>query len=559
VTTTRRTTLADAAQNAIGNAPKAATLTAPGLARARATEAPSNLTRPDDARTPGPFSGMHPLFFGLYPVLFLWSQNVGEVGLADAGDAIGMTFLALVLATAFLGLLFGDRRRGALLVTPAALGFLFYGRAAELDLSVQQLNGTWVVIMLVAFAAALRLASRWLARLDTALLRISVALVVISLVAIVPTEVEDALTPQPVVAAGRTLPTETSAQKRDVYWLVFDRYGSDRSFKLQFDVANELTPWLRERGFEVLADSHANYVATALSMATTLNMTPLDKLLQGVPLTSRSYQPAYDAVQSSLVVRQFQALGYRYVHLGSWWNATRTDEAADKNYNADGVSDFTSVLVETSVVPEAVKALDIEDLPPATESAKHLEHNTYALDALDALPREAGPKFVLAHVLLPHPPYIFDRDGRYIPPEEAATRDPDDLWERQLDYTNARLKAFLADLLSVPEDRRPIIIFQADEGPWPDGYAKDQFTFNWQKATPAELEIKFGIMNAWYVPGGTDLDLPPTMTAINTFPVLFDGYFGLDYPLLPNRVYTSRGWRQPYQLTDVTDRLPSLR
>ena len=42
-------------------------------------------------------------------------------------------------------------------------------------------------------------------------------------------------------------------------------------------------------------------------------------------------------------------------------------------------------------------------------------------------------------------------------------------------------------------------------------------------------------MNAWSVPGGEDLGLYPTMTAINTFPVLFSRYFGIDYPLLPDR------------------------
>jgi hypothetical protein len=49
------------------------------------------------------------------------------------------------------------------------------------------------------------------------------------------------------------------------------------------------------------------------------------------------------------------------------------------------------------------------------------------------------------------------------------------------------------------------------------------------------------------------------MTSINTFPVLFDRYFGLDYATLPDRVYTSTSWVLPYGLTDITDRLPSLR
>ena len=506
------------------------------------------------ARRLDPFSGLHPLLFGIYPILFLWSQNVGEVGLADVEDAFRRAIPILFLATAMSWIIFRDRRRGALIVTPAALGFLLFGQVTRLHVPAELEAAAWLAIIAIALVAAVTLSRTWLVRLDTALLRVAVILVVVSLVSIVPTEVEQVLAVKPVPTTGRGLPTVTAAAKRDVYWLVFDRYGSDRSLQLQFGVTNPLTPWLRDHGFEVLSDSHANYVGTAQSLATTLNMTPLDRLVRSVPTTSPNYAPIYATIQSSRVVRQFQALGYRYLHLGSWWNPTRVDYAADQNYNADLVPDFTSVVIETSVIPYAIKALGIDAVPP-TESAKHLKHNSYALDTLDGLPSEAGPKFVVAHVLLPHPPYIFDRDGRYIAPDEAATLDPDDAWHRQLDYTNSRLKTFIEGLLALPEDRQPIIILQADEGPWPDRYAADKVGFDWNHASAAELEIKFGIMNAWYVPGAADLRLPQSLTAINTFPVLFDRYFGLDYPLLPDTVRTSRSWTQPYQLIDVTTRL----
>jgi hypothetical protein len=152
---------------------------------------------------------------------------------------------------------------------------------------------------------------------------------------------------------------------------------------------------------------------------------------------------------------------------------------------------------------------------------------------------------------------VFDRDGRYIDPAEAATLAPADGWHRQLDYTNSRLKAFLERLLAQPADRQPIIILQADEGPWTDAFTAQRTAYDWGTASPDELEIKFGIMNAWFMPGGEDLDLDPAMTAINTYPVLFTRYFGLEgYELLPDRVATSLGGH-PYQLTDITARLPS--
>ena len=192
-----------------------------------------------------------------------------------------------------------------------------------------------------------------------------------------------------------------------------------------------------------------------------------------------------------------------YLHLGSWWNPTRTDYAADRNFNADGVSDFTSAVARDQRHPECRSRPSGSTQLPPTESAKHLKHNTYALDTLDGLPGQAGPKFVLAHVLLPHPPYIFDRDGRYIAPDEAATLATADAWHRQLDYTNSRLRTFLEGLLALPEDRQPIIILQADEGPWPDRYAARQGRLRLAaRRRGTNSTSKFGIMNAWYVPGG---------------------------------------------------------
>ena len=47
------------------------------------------------------------------------------------------------------------------------------------------------------------------------------------------------------------------------------------------------------------------------------------------------------------------------------------------------------------------------------------------------------------------------------------------------------------------------------------------------------------------------------MTSVNTFPLLFSGYFGLNVPRLPDREYTSKGMGRPYDLTDITDRLPT--
>jgi hypothetical protein len=126
-------------------------------------------------------------------------------------------------------------------------------------------------------------------------------------------------------------------------------------------------------------------------------------------------------------------------------------------------------------------------------------------------------------------------------------------------FTNDRIHGIVGGLLSGPEATQPIIIIAGDEGPYPDRYARDQNGFDWGTATDAELETKYGVLNALYLPGEAPADAPavyPDMTLINTFPIVLDRYFDAGIPLLPDRSYTSKGWSRPWDLTDVTDRLP---
>jgi hypothetical protein len=436
-----------------------------------------------------------------------------------------------------------------------------YGHAANLvtrfgTLGIVQQAG-WIVLVIVAIVAALRLSDRWIAMLDTALDRIAGLLVIVTLVLIVPFEVQ-ALTSRAAVEPPSVASATTTAPKRDVYWIVFDRYGSDRSLKLAYDVDNDLTPWLEAQGFDVLEDSHANYIRTILSLSTTVQMSPLDEIARQQGPASRDLTAVVDAYQDPPVARQFKALGYRYYHVGTFFDPTRSDAGADVNLNVSTDRlDFIEALFDASAGPAIARRLG---LPELGARERQFTYSTYGLDAIEGLRDEPGPKFVMGHVLVPHPPMVFDRDGSFMDDSDIKGVPWIDRYRRQLDFTNRRIREIVGGLLALPEDQRPIIILQADEGPYPASYGPlRQSTTDWAPtASGDDLEIKYGILNAWYVPGG-DLGLDPSMTAINTFPALFSRYFGLDYDLLPDRVYSSHDWSHPYDLTDITDRLPSLR
>jgi hypothetical protein len=500
---------------------------------------------------------LYSVLFAAYPVLFLYGQNVGELSLAELFAPltviVGITALVLVL-TAFV---LGDVRRAAVPVSAAVVMLLVYGHGTTLvrPLGVPPIvyQGAWLALLAGAVVIALFVNAHRLRSLTRGLNVLATVLIVLALVSIVPTE----LARFGRVTSAAAQPTSAGADagasaNREIWYLVFDRYGSREALQ-------ELNGWddgpfldgLRQRGFAVAENSHANYLKTMLSLAATLNLDYLDDLVAAQGADSNDTSPVHQRVSDHAAGRYLQERGYEYVHVGSWFGRTRTSAIADRNLFSDDVSDFVTTLEEASALPPLRRWLGLNER--ATLHERIYETTRAQLDLLDDLADDPARRFVFGHVLLPHPPYVFTADGSF----KDSDGDPinPEAHNQQITYLHGRLTELIDRLLARPEAERPIIILQGDEGPFPVGYSADQDNFDWSTASAEDLEIKFGILNAWYVPDGPPLELPPAISSVNTFRILFSREFGADLPLLEDRSYASKSKSRPYDMTDITDRL----
>ena len=267
----------------------------------------------------------------------------------------------------------------------------------------------------------------------------------------------------------------------------------------------------------MLDDSHANYVRTVLSMATTLNMAHLTDRDARVA-RQQHHTPVYELLQDPLVARQFKALGYRYIHIGSWFGPTRTDAAADRNLYVRRASDFAATLFDDGGPCRAQAPAPAQERK--STGARGYDNGMYALDARGHAARRARAEVRDRPCPPPHPPVVFDEDGQLH--GRAAQRSARRTSFRASSSRRTRASSGPRRAVqSLPEDRRPIVILQADEGPYPPSYRREHARFDWSTATLDELAHKYGILNAWYVPGGSDLGLSDSMTSVNTFPTLF--------------------------------------
>jgi hypothetical protein len=528
------------------------------LDRSRPADGLRSFARP--LLQPGRPLAVHPVLFAAYAVLFLYAQNIGEAELGDLWPPLVRIVLAVAALLVLGTLLLRDARRAALVLTAAVVAFFAFGHVANLiepwrvDPAAQM--AAWVTLILIA--AFVALVARPLLSPATRLLdAIGAVLVGIALVQIVPAEIaRAAIHPTArasTVAAGSAT---TQGPLRDIYYLIFDRYGSNNSLKVGFGIDNDLPDWLTQRGFSVAPLSHANYVRTTLSLAGTLNLDYWNELADRMGPDNRNYGPIHEMLQDHAVARFLKDRGYRYIHLGSWWDPTKRFRIADENLVwEDAPPEFELVLYETTAAPTIERWLSPPTAIPGGEQA-HRESALYELRTLLDLVDDPGPKLVTAHVLLPHEPYVFDAQGRYIPKPQRLARPESARYGDQMRYLNGRIRELVSAMLALPEERRPIIVIQADEGPYPPRFVDPNLP--WTEATVPELEMKYGIINAFYLPGLKEDPVYPTISSVNTFRLIFSEYFGADLPFLPDRSFVSRTSTYPYDLTEITDLLPTL-
>jgi hypothetical protein len=507
-------------------------------------------------------SPFYPLLAAAYPVLWLYAQNVQEA-IAPNEILVPLAISLAVTLALMLGMGGPTHRWAPAALTSLLLLVLFYTYGMAWDWLGQLVLGHWVLIgawLLIAVSGVAliwrfpRVADRLTLPLNVALgLGLSLNLVTIGAFA---------LNLRPTVAhtgSGVTASGEPATTARpDIYWVVLEEYGSQAVISDDFHYDNgPFIEALRQRGFYVADHSTANYLKTAPSIDSARNLEYLDGVaLRQQAKSDGDWGPIYRGLQSPFEVQQFlDSLGYRFIYAGTFWSPMGQHPSAEINYVYDKTkSEFLEVLERATML----RALEVFDVNGAYDWRLNRWNQTlYELRSLRHASTLAGPKFIHTQLALDHEPYVFHPDGSFITADEERSLTHEEQYVEQLQYTNTQMLAWVDQLLDVPEAERPIIVLLADEGPWPYGYRRNERGFDWTHASAADLRQKFGILNAVYLPGKSaeEIGFYDSITPVNEFRVIFNGYFGLDLELLPDRNYIWPNQSDIYTYLDVTERV----
>ncbi len=523
----------------------------------------------------------HALLFAIYPILSLYTYNRNEVPFSDVLRSL---LVALGVAGGLFmlfWLLLRDAPRAGLVCSLCSLLFFTFGhiqtiltRAIQQAVAINVLMAVWSAILILGVWVIARKVRRSPTRLTQVLNITAAAALVLGGYPLVIDAIRD-LTHTTALRGsaaqdvpGMESPSPASegiarAEQRDIYYIILDGFGSEDSLREIYDIENlDLYGYLKEAGFQVAKQSHSNYMITMQSIPSSLNFHYLDELIEIDPQAFNygPFETLVDDNQASVFLRK---MGYRTMMISSGFVATKM-ENADVLIEAGGgetINAFeTSLLFNTAMLPW------MNIITPQAHRQKTLEVFRQVVVQANA----PGPKFVFVHILIPHPPFLFDAQGNPVlnstvsgrqgmqagPADVAADSGPTNWrvayrrgYQEQVVFTSRKTREMITQLLESYRDRSlpdPVIIVQGDHGP-------DTYT-DWNNIETSCLRERYSILNALYLPGAPEGTVPQDLTPVNTFRIVFNQYFNANLPLAENRMYA---FQLPflYKFTEVTGKV----
>lgn len=492
----------------------------------------------------------YPILATAIPVLALFSSNLGLFQLHEVARPF---FCALMLGAIMWGLgsfAFGDQQRGAaaaLVAIGYLWGFSFVNRVVGGFVGPQ---AGMILVLMLALGAAI-LAAKWGPKPGF----FNAAAAILTLLIVGRTAVGLAFPPKSDGLGAAKVELLPKGPRPDIFFIICDGFGRLDVLKEKhgIDLAWFKTA-LEQRGFSVVDGSRASSIQTQLSLASTLNLAYLPDLINPDQL-DKEKRAFRNLIENSLAAQKLKATGYEQISIGTGFDGVRFGGRTLPLAKTSAVNLFEGNLLQKTPF----------GLLPWVDESQRSRHRTFIKGALAQISDQAGtqekPLFVTAHLLAPHPPFVFKPDGSaFEPKEKFAVSDADDYMARvagpedyrkgyasNVQFVAKALIETIDAVMAKHQGRPPVIFIQGDHGP----------KLGVSHKTLAKTDVSEGFPNlyAYYSPDGVGLKVPAGDSPVNTFRRLFSamGAKGLS-PLPVKSFYSSTA--KPLDLTDVSDQVP---
>ena len=489
------------------------------------------------------------ILFAVYPTITLLAHNIGEVEYEVAYRALLVSSLVSMSLVILLYIVFRNLQKTSVLTTLLLFGFFYYGhvfgyvRGWEINGLIIGRHTYFIVIWLglwLVIAWGILRSNKVTALLSSFLSAVAIFLLVIPVFQLVSYQFRIWQNSRQVSPPEISIPLQGAEPHPDIYYIVLDMYGRNDLLLNDFGYDNsDFLQNLKGMGFYVAECSQSNYFSTTFSLSSTLNLNYLPALSDQFVPENKNTTLMWHLIQSNGLVNSLKDLGYQIVAFETGYRWTELRDA-DYYYKlrSKGINDFESLLLKNSLVSVFFEKGLTDRFQLTSDQRKH-DLSIYVLDELENVPSIESPKFVFAHLTIPHPPFVIGPGGeleivplRYEGNESYYLRDEYAIgYINQVKYLNSRLPQVLKSILEGSENP-PIIIIQGDHGP--------RFV---------DIEKQVDIINAYYLPDSVP-DMYPSISPVNSFRMIINAYFGANLPILPDQSYWSM-FETPYEFIEL--------
>ncbi|MBT3322702.1 MAG: hypothetical protein HN392_10505 [Anaerolineae bacterium] len=478
------------------------------------------------------------ILFALYPSLSLLALNIGEI---DFNVAYRTIFFSITLASVLLFILvfvLKNWAKGGLILFLALIIFFYYGHLYNFTKNLNILgipigrHRFLFLLILVIFTLFLWMILQKTTYEPSYTSNMNIIILFLlfwptfQLARFAYTQWE---TGQKEILQSLELPDNIPVDRPDIYFIILDTYGRSDVLQEEFDYDDSFfLEELENLGFFIDRCSRSNYVSTYSSLAATLNINYLQVLGEDTFPEDESLPLLHRFITENLVSDTLKKFGYQTIAFETGYEWAELD-TADRFYTlrSSKINNFESLFIRNSLL------LLLDDLGyfstlKLTDDEWKKDSILFTVETLRKLPKKPGPKFIVAHLILPHPLFVLDENGefsvvspRYEDGEYGYTKeDYKKGIQNQVGFINNVFPDILNDIIKNSEVE-PIIIIQGDHG---------------FRKIPIEDQLKN--FSAYYIPQARQ-SLHSNLTPVNNFRFIFNSYFGFELPELENESYLS--------------------
>ncbi len=319
----------------------------------------------------------------------------------------------------------------------------------------------------------------------------------------------------------------------DIYHIILDEYAITEVLQAQAKVDNtDFLNRLRELGFTITTDSRSNYGGTPFCLTSLLNFNYLSKAEIQSYHKLKTEKVIHRILDNNNTFRSLRQAGYKII----------TTETFVRQGMVRGADIELGESVSNRFYSNVLSNTPLRHIFNGDKSLIPYKILRHGLEVLPELAKgENSPFYVFSHICCPHSPIQLDENYQFCYPQEECTEANAEKfrsdYRKQVIGLNKLVMETVEKILT-NSNTPPIIIIQGDHG------IRARILL---PGTPITELQTHGNLNAMFLPGQEASVVSNDFSPVNTYRLIFNLYFGTEYPLLENLCSNSREKTEIYE------------